>query len=82
MTSVIAAPRLDFLRLRGCSDFFFLPGTMDTHLFVTRTEEVDGGGVTTFASVIDLEGNILMPEARIKSERKFEGVAIIDGAYA
>ena len=80
-TSVIAAPRLDFLRLRGCSDFLFIPGTMDTHLFVTRTEEVDDGGVKTFASVIDLAGNTLMEETVIKSERKFEGVAIIDGAY-
>jgi hypothetical protein len=30
---------LGFSELRGCSDFFFVPGTRDCHIFLMRTEE-------------------------------------------
>jgi hypothetical protein len=58
----------------GCSDFFFIPGTKDTHLFAIRTEETRAGDVLTFASVLDLEGNVLMAEKQVANNRKFEGV--------
>ena len=77
INSVLAAPRLSFLELRGCSDFLFIPGTNDTHLLCTRTEEIDDGDVTTFISVIDLEGNILMQEQTVAGGRKFEGLTLL-----
>jgi soluble calcium-activated nucleotidase 1 len=72
--SVVVQPVLAFMQLRGCSDFFFIPGTNDTHIFATRTEETIAGDVLTFASVIDLEGNVLMTERQVAGDRKFEGV--------
>lgn len=41
--------------LRGCSDFLFVPGTNDTHVFMLRTEESLDNIVSTYASVIDLQ---------------------------
>jgi soluble calcium-activated nucleotidase 1 len=76
--TVIAQPVLSFLPLRGCSDFFFLPGTNDTHLFITRTEETIEGSVSTYASVIDLAGNVLMEEIQFAKGRKFEGTCIME----
>jgi soluble calcium-activated nucleotidase 1 len=75
---ILAQPVLDHRPLRGCSDFFFIPGTNDTHIFVTRTEETNEGAVNTYTAVIDLEGHVLMPEALLKADRKFEGAAILD----
>merc|ERR1712185_801677 len=45
---------LTFAELRGCSDFLFVPGTNDAHVFVIRTEETLDGVLSTYASVIDL----------------------------
>lgn len=72
-------PALSFLPLRGASDFFFIPNTNDTHLFITRTEETLDNAVTTFASVIDLAGNVLMAEQEIARGCKFEGACVLDG---
>merc|ERR1719161_1627913 len=66
------------LPLRGCSDFFFVPGSADCHLFVLRTEETIAGDVESFASVVDLSGAVLLPEARVGAAgRKFEGVCCL-----
>lgn len=68
-------PYLGMLPMRGCSDFMFVPGTHDCHLFMLRTEESHDGVINTFASVIDLEGHVLMAEQRLTEDRKFEGCA-------
>lgn len=78
-SGVLLAPYLGFLELRGCSDFLFVPGTRDCHLFVLRTEESLDGLISTYASVIDLEANVLMAETRVGAERKFEGAAWVGG---
>ena len=78
--SVLMQPYLTKTSLRGCSDFLFVPGTNDTHIFLLRTEESLDGVVSTFASVIDLEATVLMAEVLIASERKFEGAAWV-GAF-
>ena len=70
-TEVIMQDYLTKSDLRGCSDFLFVPGTNDTHVFLTRTEESLDNVVSTFASVIDLEANVLMDEVLIATERKF-----------
>ena len=74
--------RLTFLPLRGCSDFIFVPGTNDTHIFVIRTEETIDGEVSTYCSVIDVAGTVLMPETQFAKQRKFEGCCVIDGFLA
>ena len=76
-STILAAPRLSFNKLRGCSDFVFIPGTNDTHVLVARTEERAYGDVRTFVSVMDLEGSILMEERAVADGRKFEGVALL-----
>jgi len=65
--------------LRGCSDFLFVPGTNDCHLFVVRTEETLEGAITTYCSVIDLAANVLMGEMTLAADRKFEGAAWVGG---
>ena len=69
---------LTFLPLRGCSDFLFVPGTNDTHVFAIRTEETIDGSGATFVSVVDLEAKVLMPEKLLAKDRKFEGTCLID----
>ena len=76
--TTIAKPALTFLPLRGCSDFVYVPGTNDSHLFVIRTEETIDGDVGTFCSVIDVAGTVLMPEVLFGKGRKFEGCCVID----
>jgi soluble calcium-activated nucleotidase 1 len=78
-SDVIMQPYLDFSELRGCSDFFFIPGTGDCHIFVLRTEETLDNVISTYASVIDVEGNILMPEFQLALNRKFEGACLLSG---
>ena len=76
--STIAQPAaLEFLPLRGCSDFLYIPGTRDSHLFVIRTEETLAGDVNTFCSVIDIAGTVLMPEIMFAPGRKFEGTCLV-----
>lgn len=70
---------LSKLPLRGCSDFLFVPGTNDCHIFLIRTEEALDGTTATYAAVIDLEGRVLMEEVAIAQSRKFEGVAWVSG---
>ena len=76
-SKVIAKPALTFLPLRGCSDFLYVPGTNDSHIFVIRTEETIDGEVGTFCSVIDIAGKVLMPEMLFGKQRKFEGCCLI-----
>jgi soluble calcium-activated nucleotidase 1 len=75
----LVQPYLGFLELRGCSDFLFVPGTNDCHLFVMRTEESLDGVISTYSSVIDLQGRVLMRESKIAEDRKFEGAAWVGG---
>lgn len=70
---------LDKFQQRGCSDFLFVPGTNDGHLFVIRTEESLEGVITTYGSVIDLTAKVLMEEMVIGEDRKFEGCAWVGG---
>merc|ERR1719272_2253492 len=77
--AVLMQPYLTKSDLRGCSDFLFVPGTNDAHMFLIRTEESLDNVVSTYASVIDLEATVLMEEVQIATERKFEGAAWVGG---
>ena len=76
---VIMQPYLTKSDLRGCSDFLFVPGTNDCHIFLIRTEESLDNVVSTYASVIDLQARCLMAEVKIATERKYEGAAWVGG---
>ena len=78
-SEVIMKPYLMKYNTRGCSDFLFVPGTNDCHIMMIRTEESLDNVVSTYASVIDLEANVLMDETLVASERKFEGAAWVGG---
>lgn len=78
-TGVLMQSYLGFTELRGCSDFMFVPGTHDCHVFVMRTEETLDNVITSYASVIDLEAKVLMKETVIARARKFEGACWLDG---
>ena len=56
----------------GYSSLKFIPGTSDQHIIAIKTLE-NGAETSTFATVIDTAGNVLMPDARIGSQ-KFEGL--------
>lgn len=66
-------------QLRGCSDFLFVPGTNDCHIFLIRTEEALNGEITTYCSVIDLMAKVLMEETVLMKHRKFEGCCWVGG---
>jgi len=78
-STCLLQPYLGMLPMRGCSDFMFVPGTNDCHLFLLRTEESHDGIINTFASVIDLEGKVLMAEHKLTADRKFEGCTWLGG---
>lgn len=78
-SGVIVQPYLGFMELRGCSDFLLVPGTKDCHFFITRTEESLDNMITTYSSVIDITGKVLMKESVIGQNRKFEGAAWVGG---
>ena len=54
MPQVAMQEYLDFLALRGCSDFIYVPGTNDCHVFVTRTEETLEGYPNNFGKRSEL----------------------------
>nr|BAM69097.1 putative apyrase [Lutzomyia ayacuchensis] len=61
----------------GFSAFKFIPGTNNEKLLALRTIE-QGEKIATYAVVIDMEGNVLMPERKLYDE-KYEGVAFFGG---
>ncbi|CAB4054612.1 CANT1 [Lepeophtheirus salmonis] len=59
----------------GFSSFKFIPGSRDRHILALKSEEYKGS-ITSYITVIDYEGNILMPETKI-GNYKFEGIEFI-----
>jgi len=76
---ILMQPYLTKMNQRGCSDFLFVPGSNDCHIFLLRTDESLDGDIATYAAVIDLEANVLMAETLIAKNRKFEGAAWVNG---
>ena len=65
-----------------CSDFLPVPGTNDCHFFVLRTEETLDNVISSYGSVVDLDGSVLMEEQIVSQGGKFEGCEIIDAFLA
>uniref|UniRef100_A0A7S1PIM2 Apyrase n=1 Tax=Percolomonas cosmopolitus TaxID=63605 RepID=A0A7S1PIM2_9EUKA len=60
---------------RGFSSIKFVPGTNDQHLVALKTEE-NGSDQHSYITVVDISGNVLLPETYIGKE-KYEGVEIV-----
>lgn len=60
----------------GYSSFKFIPNTNDQVIVALKTEEVDGK-TATFITVFRIDGKILMPDTKISSTLKFEGLEFV-----
>ncbi|KAJ8552415.1 hypothetical protein ON010_g10131 [Phytophthora cinnamomi] len=62
--------------LRGFSSFKFVPRSDDSVIVAIKSVEVeDEQRQTSFITVFDVDGNILMDETEIPGAKKYEGVA-------
>ncbi|CAI5724425.1 unnamed protein product [Hyaloperonospora brassicae] len=62
--------------LRGFSSFKFVPRSDDSVIVAVKSVEVeDEQRQTSFITVFDLEGNVLLDETEIPGAKKYEGVA-------
>lgn len=60
----------------GFSSFKFLPHSGDRIIIAISTEELNGK-TTSFISAFDISGEMLMPETKIPTSYKFEGLEFI-----
>ncbi|KAL6761479.1 apyrase-domain-containing protein [Haematococcus lacustris] len=62
---------------RGYSAMRFLPRTQDQHIVALKTEEPWAGGpCCSYLTVLDLDGQVLLPETLISSDMKYEGLEV------
>uniref|UniRef100_M4B8G1 Soluble calcium-activated nucleotidase 1 n=1 Tax=Hyaloperonospora arabidopsidis (strain Emoy2) TaxID=559515 RepID=M4B8G1_HYAAE len=62
--------------LRGFSSFKFIPRSDDSVIVAIKSVEVEDEQIqTSFITVFDLDGNVLMDETEIPGAKKYEGVA-------
>ena len=61
---------------RGYSSFKFLPSSNDSIIVALKTEELNGS-TSTFVTVFDIKGNVLMEDEKIHTEYKYEGFEFI-----
>lgn len=60
----------------GYSSFKFIPNTNDQVIVALKTEEVDGK-TATYITVFRIDGKILLPDQKISSTLKFEGLEFV-----
>lgn len=60
----------------GYSSFKFIPNTNDQVIVALKTEEVDGS-TATYITVFRIDGKILLPDQKISSTLKFEGLEFV-----
>lgn len=61
---------------RGFSSFKFLPSSHDSIIIALKTEELNGS-TSTYATVFDINGNVLMEDEKIHTDYKYEGFEFI-----
>lgn len=61
---------------RGFSSFKFLPSSHDSIIIALKTEELNGS-TSTYATVFDIKGNVLMEDEKILTDYKYEGFEFI-----
>jgi soluble calcium-activated nucleotidase 1 len=62
--------------LRGYSTFKFVPNTNNQLIIALKTEE-DSGKTRSFATLFDLNGNILVKDRLISDSMKYEGIEFV-----
>ncbi|XP_011197155.2 apyrase [Zeugodacus cucurbitae] len=60
----------------GFSSFKFMPNTDDKIIVAIKSEELDGK-TSTFITAFDIEGHTILPEQRIDTDLKYEGIEFI-----
>lgn len=60
----------------GFSSFKFIPGTSDTIIVAIKSME-DEGNIGTFYTVFTVDGKVLLPETKIESNVKYEGIEFV-----
>jgi len=67
---------------RGYSSLKIIPGTVDQLLVALKTEEHDvvdsSGKMSSFATIFDRDGKILLEDAPLPFDGKFEGIVFVD----
>lgn len=61
---------------RGFSSFKFLPESHDSIIIALKTEELNGS-TSTYLTVFDIKGNILLEDEKIQTSYKYEGFEFI-----
>lgn len=61
---------------RGFSSFKFLPSSHDSIIIALKTEELNGS-TSTYVTVFDIKGNVLLEDEKIHTEFKYEGFEFI-----
>lgn len=72
----IELKRTNFPPTHGFSSFKFLPTTEDQIIIALSTEELNGK-TSSYISAFNVNGEMLMPETRIPTDFKFEGLEFI-----
>lgn len=63
--------------LRGFSSFKFLPRTGDNVIVAIKSVEIDVENLqTSFITVFDIKGNVLLEETELPGGHKYEGIAL------
>lgn len=61
---------------RGFSSFKFVPGTEDRTIVALKTEE-HVGKTSTYYTVFSVEGQIYIPDTKIETDLKYEGIEFV-----
>lgn len=61
---------------RGFSSFKFIPGTEDKMIVALKSEEYNGK-TSTYYTVFTVGGQILVPDTKIETDLKYEGIEFI-----
>lgn len=72
----IELKRTHFAETHGFSSFKFIPSTEDQIIIALLTEELNGR-TSSYISAFNVNGDMLMPETRIPTDFKFEGLEFI-----
>lgn len=66
----------DLKPTRGFSSFKFLPSSHDSIIVALKTEELNGS-TSTYLTVFDIKGNVLLEDEKVETDFKYEGFEFI-----
>ncbi|VDM57743.1 unnamed protein product [Angiostrongylus costaricensis] len=65
---------------RGFSAFQFIPGTDDNLIMALKSEEKDGKAVTSYVTVFDINGNVILEDTSVNKQINIAHKKLIKGA--